>query len=236
MEKNRHTSELNVSEDFQKRLRKFCNSKSGLFKDKPIFNDIHYNHYSNCFNQIANNWRYNFLKKFKIKGQEFQTLSEIEVFSLFPNKNLEIKRTNGQTPDFILKLNRDIIVDVYSAMHLLNSQKVGFDPGGPAKIVGEVTHHLRAALKDKFQKYSGYPLVVIINKNYSFIDFDQIPYLDLTDYNGHENLSGFVLYESMQINGKVKFRFEVVPYKNTKYLLSEKEVKFIENAFGKAYP
>jgi len=86
-------------------------------------------------------------------------------------------------------------------------------------------------LKDKFQKYSSFPLVVTMNNIFSFIDFDQIPYLDLTAYEGHENLSAFILYYSTQVNGKVRVVGKLVPKKTAKFPLTENEIEFIRGAF-----
>ncbi len=216
---------------FEIKLREFSSSHSGLFQDESTFNDIHYHHYLNCFTRIPEKWRSGFVKKFTNSAtQKFQTLAEIEAISLFPERNLDIQPIGGGTPDFVIKLNREIIVDVYSSMNFLNSPIAKFEPG-KAKGIGTVTKYLENVLEGKFKKYSGHPLVVFINKTFSTISWDQIHLLDLSRFEGHENLSGFVLYDSTQINKTVRFRFSVKKYEHAKFLLFEEEVKFLENAF-----
>jgi len=221
--------------NFEKELKLFSSSNNGMFKDEPIFNVIHYEHYLNCFRKIPEKWRSSFIKKFvNSNEQKYQTLVEMEVISLFPEMLIDIKKINNKTPDFVIKSKREIIVDVYAAMHFIKSNKVGFDPCGQAIFVGGVTHHLEMALKEKFTKYSGHPLLVILNKNFSFVDFDQIPFVDLTSYDGHENLSAFIVYESTQINSKVEYRFHLVPYHFAKYPLTKEEIELIKSAFSKS--
>lgn len=220
-----------IDNKFELALKEYSDSPSGLYDDEPIFNDTHRKHYLNCFFRIPAKWRNGFVKKFThTDSQKFQTLAEIESISLFPEENLDIKPLGGGSPDFIIKLDREIIVDVYSSMNLLHSPIAKFEIGKP-KAIGKVTWFLENALKEKFRKYSGHPLVVFINKTFSTIHPDQIHLLDLSKFEGHKNLSALVLYDSTQVNGGVKFRFTMAKYEGAKFPLNDDEIDFILNAF-----